>query len=323
MWCARHASRPVSRRLQIGAAAVLALGFVVGATAASAEESAEREILIGTMRLGGPSAFPGASERGSDPMEAEALLEAAVGEFDSGRLARAQRQFEALVARHHDTAAAAHARRHLAALYERLERPRQTAAPAPTKSAAGAGASAPSVTAQARDGWSTEVHRGAARTEASARLAHRLRLEVGDRVFFAPGSAELGARAHMVLAGQAEWLKRQPELVAVIEGHADDPGPAEENLRLASLRAEAVRQRLIGEGISPARVTVHAAGNTNRVAVCGEPACAAQNRRALTLVQAPGAPARGLPLGQLPAAGALAGAAPIAGEPARGSRAPR
>jgi peptidoglycan-associated lipoprotein len=322
MWCARHASRPVSRRLQIGAAAVLALGFVIGATAASAEDSAEREILIGTMRLGGPSAFPGAAERGSDPMEAEALLESAVGELDSGRLARAQRQFEALVARHPDSTAAARARRHLAALYGRLERPRQTAAPAPAKPAVRAAASAPSASAQARDGWSTEVHRGSARTEASAGLARRLRLEVGDRVFFGPGSADLGARAHMVLAAQAEWLKRQPELVVVIEGHADDPGPAEENLRLAAARAEAVRERLVGDGVSPARIAVQAAGNTDRVAVCGEPACAAQNRRALTLVQAPGAPTRGLPLGQAPATGALAGA-PIAGEPPRGSRAPR
>ena len=97
----------------------------------------------------------------------------------------------------------------------------------------------------------------------------------------------------MVLAAQAEWLKRQPELVVVIEGHADDPGPAEENLRIAAARAQAVRERLVGDGVSLARTAVQAAGNTDRVAVRGEPACAAQNRRALTLVQALVAPVHG------------------------------
>lgn len=297
---------------------MVAFGLVACATAALAEESAEREILIGTMRLGGPSVLAGPAGRASDPDEADALLEAAIGELDSGHLTRAQRQFEVLVARHPETTAAASARRHLAALYDRLERPRQTAAPKPF---ARGGGSEPRVPAQARDGWSAEVHRSAARTEPGAGLAHRLRLEVGDRVFFGAGSAELGARAHQVLAGQAEWLKRQPELIVTIEGHADDPGPAEENLRLANARAEAVRQRLIGEGVNPARIAVQAAGNTDRVAVCGEPACAAHNRRVVTVVKAPGAPRPAL--GAAPAAGAITGARPIAGEAGRGARLPR
>jgi outer membrane protein OmpA-like peptidoglycan-associated protein len=205
----------------------------------------------------------------------------------------------------------------LAVLYDRFERARHTAVKPKTRAAGSPALAQP----QARDGWSIEVHRSTAPAEARSELGHRLRLEIGDRVFFGPGSAELGARAHQVLAGQAEWLKGRPELIATIEGHADDPGPAEDNLRLAAARAQAVRQRLIGEGVSPARITVQAAGNTDRVAVCGEPACAAQNRRAVTVVQAPSAPRPGL--GAAPAAGALAGVRPIAGEAASGARLPR
>lgn len=308
-----------SHGLRIGAVAVAAFGCVAGAIAADAEESTDREILIGTMRLGGPQVvlIPDRG-RSEDPIEATALLETALGELDSGHLARAQRHFELLVARYPDTAAATRARRHLAELYGRLDASRSAAAPAAVKPVAHA---APP-RAQPRT-WSTQVHPGAVRTDPGRTLGQRLRLEVGDRVFFGPGSADLGARAHAVLAGQAEWLKRQPELIAVVEGHADDPGPVEENLRLASARAEAVRQRLVSEGVSPARVSVQAAGDTSRVAICGDPACAAQNRRAVTVVHAPGAPAQGRRPGAAESAEALPRPGPIAGEPARGSRLPR
>src|SRR6185295_4294412 len=97
--------------------------------------------------------------------------------------------------------------------------------------------------------WDQELRRNAS-------IQSKLRTEAGDRVFFGPGSAELGSRARTALAAQAQWLMRWHEFEAAIEGHADEPGTEQENVVLSEQRAEAVRQRLIDEGVEPNRLAV-------------------------------------------------------------------
>ena len=101
----------------------------------------------------------------------------------------------------------------------------------------------------------------------------------------APSSAAAPASA---LAAQAQWLKRWHEFEAAIEGHADEPGTEQENVVLSEQRAEAVRQRLIEEGVEPSRLAVVPLGRSIRVATCADTDCRAQNRRAVTLVFATG-----------------------------------
>jgi peptidoglycan-associated lipoprotein len=103
-------------------------------------------------------------------------------------------------------------------------------------------------------------------------------------VFFAEGSAELGARARAALEAQAAWLRRHGGLPVTIEGHADDAGMTAHNLEVSRRRAEAVRQRLIESGVAPQRIYVEAYGRSRLIAECAAPACAAQNRRAVTIV---------------------------------------
>jgi outer membrane protein OmpA-like peptidoglycan-associated protein len=129
--------------------------------------------------------------------------------------------------------------------------------------------------------WDQELRRNSA-------IQSRLRKDAGDRVFFSAGSAELGGRARMALSAQAAWLNRWREFEAAIEGHADDPGSEAENVALAARRAQVVRRRLIDEGVAPARLAIVAQGRARRVATCTDRACAAQNRRALTMVFTPG-----------------------------------
>lgn len=128
-------------------------------------------------------------------------------------------------------------------------------------------------------GWRTEVHR-------RQTAADEFRAMVGDRIFFAPGSSEIGGRARAVLKAQAEWLKRYPAIVVTIEGHADDPGSVLDNRVLAERRAEAVRRRLVEEGATPGRIKLVAHGGDRPVALCGEAVCAAQNRRAVSVLDA-------------------------------------
>ena len=130
-------------------------------------------------------------------------------------------------------------------------------------------------------GWDQELRRNAS-------IQSKLRIEAGDRVFFSPGSAELGSRARNALAAQAKWLMRWHEFEAAIEGHADEPGTEQENVVLSEQRAEAVRERLIQEGIQPSRLAVVPLGRSIPVATCADTDCRAQNRRAVTLVFATG-----------------------------------
>jgi peptidoglycan-associated lipoprotein len=111
--------------------------------------------------------------------------------------------------------------------------------------------------------------------------------QVGDRVFFSEGSADLGSRARAALEAQAMWLKLHGSLSVTIEGHADDLGAPAHNQEVSWRRAEAVRQRLIERGIAAGRIRVMAYGRERPIAECSAPGCAAQNRRAVTVVGAP------------------------------------
>jgi peptidoglycan-associated lipoprotein len=199
----------------------------------------------------------------------------------------AQQMFESVIARFPDSAAAGLARRRLGELYRAIgtNDGSPEAAPMARAAAAPAVAPAPEGPPGRSPPWQQELRRNAA-------IQAKLRGEAGDRVFFSAGSTELGTRARMALATQAQWLIRWREFEAAVEGHADEPGTAEENVTLSQQRAEAVRQRLIEEGVEASRISVVAAGSTQRVATCSAPDCSSQNRRAVTLVFANGTRAR-------------------------------
>ena len=124
----------------------------------------------------------------------------------------------------------------------------------------------------------------------AAGIGRDFRTSVGDRVFFADRSAELSVRARAAIEAQAHWLKRKPGLIIIVEGHADDSGTSDDNMALSRQRADAVRQRLIELGVATDRIRVTALGRNQTVADCTGSLCAAQNRRAVTVVR-PGAPA--------------------------------
>ena len=75
--------------------------------------------------------------------------------------------------------------------------------------------------------WQTEVRRVRA-------LDQDFRSNIGDRVFFGESSTELGSHSRVVLAAQARWLMRHPDVSVVVEAHADDPGNLEFNQNLAA-----------------------------------------------------------------------------------------
>ncbi len=135
---------------------------------------------------------------------------------------------------------------------------------------------------------------------AAAAKAVEFQTQVGDRVFFSESSAELGVRGRVALEAQAAWLVRHPDLQVTIEGHADDAGAARLNLEIAQRRAEAVRRRLIELGVRQERIHTVAYGRLRLLADCADPACASQNRRAVTIIHEGPETAAAEPLGAAP-----------------------
>jgi peptidoglycan-associated lipoprotein len=73
-------------------------------------------------------------------------------------------------------------------------------------------------------------------------------------VFFAYDSIEIDALGQQALNNNAGILKKYPEWVITIEGHADERGTAEYNLALGTRRAAAARDYLIAMGIPTDRL---------------------------------------------------------------------
>jgi outer membrane protein OmpA-like peptidoglycan-associated protein len=92
----------------------------------------------------------------------------------------------------------------------------------------------------------------------------------GDCVFFAEGSAKLGASARAALQTQAQWLLRNSAVLVTLLGHADNHG--DDDFVLSEHGAEAMRQRL------PPQITVLVFGRSQSFANGADAVCAEQAR---------------------------------------------
>jgi len=109
---------------------------------------------------------------------------------------------------------------------------------------------------------------------------------LGDRVLFAVNENTLSVAAQRILDDQADWMLRNMEYSALIEGHADEQGTREYNLALGARRAAAVEAYLLSRGISASRLSTISYGKERPVEICSAESCYAQNRRAVTVLSA-------------------------------------
>jgi peptidoglycan-associated lipoprotein len=109
-------------------------------------------------------------------------------------------------------------------------------------------------------------------------------LNVGDRVFFDFDKSVLKAEARATLERQAEWLKKYPDKIITIEGHADERGTREYNLALGERRATAAKDYLVALGVDTSRITTISYGKERPFAVGHNEAAWALNRRAVTVI---------------------------------------
>ncbi|WP_462330454.1 OmpA family protein [Thiohalocapsa halophila] len=104
---------------------------------------------------------------------------------------------------------------------------------------------------------------------------------------FAPGTAELPASADSELAEIAAFLKRHPGQQVVLRGHTDATGAAAANQQLSEERAAAVREALVGLGVSAERLRIEGVGAAEPIADNASAEGRRRNRRVDILLQTP------------------------------------
>ena len=106
---------------------------------------------------------------------------------------------------------------------------------------------------------------------------------VPDRVFFATNESILTTRSRDTLRKQATWLRANPEITVVLEGHADERGTREYNLALGERRANAAKDYLMTYGVSANRISVISYGKERPVDSGSNPLAWSKNRRSVTV----------------------------------------
>jgi outer membrane protein OmpA-like peptidoglycan-associated protein len=117
-------------------------------------------------------------------------------------------------------------------------------------------------------------------------------LTIGD-VLFAAGKVEVGPGAQRSVDKLADFLKAYPKRNVLIEGHSDNLGHEEYNLRLSQQRAEAVRDLLVARGVAAQRIRTKGYGSKFPVVDNDSAAGRQQNRRVEVIVLNEGTTADG------------------------------
>jgi outer membrane protein OmpA-like peptidoglycan-associated protein len=106
------------------------------------------------------------------------------------------------------------------------------------------------------------------------------RIEIKETVYFDTAKATIQARSFKLLDQVAKLLTAHPEMEKVsIEGHTDNAGKPEANLKLSQRRAEAVRDYLIKKGVAPQRLEAKGFGQERPIAPNSTAKGRATNRR--------------------------------------------
>ena len=103
----------------------------------------------------------------------------------------------------------------------------------------------------------------------------------GERdIYFAFDESTITPTGQATLREKAEFMRNNPDVNVIIEGHCDERGTAEYNLALGERRAESAKQFLMNLGISGSRMTTISYGEEKPVATGSNEEAWAQNRRA-------------------------------------------
>jgi outer membrane protein OmpA-like peptidoglycan-associated protein len=113
-------------------------------------------------------------------------------------------------------------------------------------------------------------------------------LKLKRQVHFLFDSSAIQPDSQSILEEIAEALRTHAEIRSVeIQGHTDDIGSADHNLRLSDERATSVRDALIVLGVESSRLTARGYGKEKPLVRNASPESRARNRRVQLMIQAP------------------------------------
>jgi len=100
-----------------------------------------------------------------------------------------------------------------------------------------------------------------------------------EQISFGFDQFTLTAEAHKVLAANVKYMKANPALNVLIEGHCDERGSDEYNLALGERRANAAKSYMVVLGIAPSRLRTISLGEEMPLEVAHNESAWAKNRR--------------------------------------------
>lgn len=100
-----------------------------------------------------------------------------------------------------------------------------------------------------------------------------------DSIYFGNASARLRPESKTQVDELVKIMKAFPNVDIKIEGHTDNFGIPDKNLRLSFIRAASVKRYLTLNAIDPIRITTEGLGDTKPIADNGTPEGMAKNRR--------------------------------------------
>jgi len=109
-----------------------------------------------------------------------------------------------------------------------------------------------------------------------------------EGVTFESGSARLQAGSYVELDSIAKVLLASPNMKVEISGHTDDSGTPADNMRISTLRAEAVRNYLVAKGVPFQQIVARGYGATVPRTPDTTPRGRAANRRVEIRILPPG-----------------------------------
>ena len=122
-------------------------------------------------------------------------------------------------------------------------------------------------------------------TEAAAKQA-KIDIKIdGYLSYFDYDSAVLSQQTLSGLLSVADYLKSNPAVQILIEGHCDERGTRDYNIALGHKRAEAVRKQLARMGVDPQRITTKSFGKERPAMRGASPEAWAKNRRTIIRIR--------------------------------------
>ena len=122
-------------------------------------------------------------------------------------------------------------------------------------------------------------------TEAATKQA-KIDIKIdGYLSYFDYDSAVLSQQTLSGLLFVADYLKSNPAVQILIEGHCDERGTRDYNIALGHKRAEAVRKQLARMGVDPQRITTKSFGKERPAMRGASPETWAKNRRTVIRIR--------------------------------------